>query len=233
VPRQRPPQRLDELMSAATRVFSAMGYRRAQMADVARELGVSAGTLYLYAESKEALFDLVVRHGLDDDAVVPADIALPVRTPAPGATLAHLRSAIDQAAHWPLLDAALRGRAAKGVEPELTAILSELAGSMRRHRWGLILLSRSALDWPELATVFLGGLRKRILDDLEAYLRRRIKTDKLRAVPDPAIAAIFINETLAFWVLHRLGDPGYAAIPDDVAERIAVDMLVHALLGRP
>jgi AcrR family transcriptional regulator len=218
-------------MSAATRVFATMGYRRAQMADVARELGVSAGTLYLYAESKEALFDLVVRHGLDATAA-PADVALPVRTPAPGATLAHLRSAIDQAAHWPRLAAALRGRAARDVEVELTAILIELAGSMRRHRWGLIVLARSALDWPELASVFVGGLRRRVLDDLEAYLRRRMKAGTLRAVPDPGVAAIFINETLAFWVLHRLGDPGYAAIPDELAERIAIDMLVHALLRR-
>jgi len=229
--RRRPPQRLDELMAAATRVFSTMGYRRAQMADVARELGVSTGTLYLYAESKEALFDLVVRRGLDA-SVDPAGTHLPVRTPPPGATLALLRDAIDQAAHWPLLDAALRGRAPKDVKSELAAILTELAGSMRRHRWGLIVLARSALDWPELAMVFLGGLRQRVLAALEAYLRRRMKSGQLRALPDPAIAAVFINETLAFWVLHRLGDPGYAAIRDHDAERTAVDMLVHALVRK-
>jgi len=232
VSRPRPPQRLDDLRAAATRVFSTLGYRRAQMADVARALGVSTGTLYLYAESKEALFDLVVRHGLDGGAA-PADLVLPVRTPAPGATLAHLRAAIDQAARWPLLDAALHRRAPRDVTRELTAILAELAGSMRRHRWGLVVLARSALDWPELATVFLGGLRQRVLADLETYLRRRIQAGRLRALPDPAVAAIFVNETLAFWMLHRLGDPGYAAIPDATAEQIAIDLLVHALRKEP
>jgi hypothetical protein len=69
-----------------------------------------------------------------------------------------------------------------------------------------------------------------VLTDLEAYLRRRMKGGKLRPLADPAVAAIFINETLAFWVLHRLGDPGYAAIPDEVAERTAIDMLVHSLV---
>jgi len=229
VPRQRAPERLDELMSAATRVFATMGYRRAQMADVARELGVSPGTLYLYAESKEALFDLVVRHGLAPN-LPAADVSLPVPTPAPGATLSHLRAMIDAAARWPQLDHALQARAPKDVGAELTAILTELATSMRRHRWSLIVLARSALDWPELAAVFVGGLRQRVLTDLEAYLRRRMKGGKLRALPDPSVAAIFINETLAFWVLHRLGDPGYAAIPDEVAERTAIDMLVHSLV---
>jgi len=213
VPRQRAPERLDELMSAATRVFATMGYRRAQMADVARELGVSPGTLYLYAESKEALFDLVVRHGLAPN-LPAADVSLPVPTPAPGATLSHLRAMIDAAARWPQLDHALQARAPKDVGAELTAIV----------------LARSALDWPELAAVFVGGLRQRVLTDLEAYLRRRMKGGKLRALPDPSVAAIFINETLAFWVLHRLGDPGYAAIPDEVAERTAIDMLVHSLV---
>ena len=70
----------------------------------------------------------------------------------------------------------------------------------------------------------------RLLTELETYLRRRMKSGKLRAVPDPATTAIFINETLAFWILHRLGDPGYATISDEVAERTAIDMLVHSLL---
>lgn len=231
MPRERPAHRIDELLAAATRVFSTVGYRRAQMADVAREMGVSAGTLYLYAESKEALFDLVVRRGLGDETA-PCELSLPVPTPAAGATLAYLRTMIDRAAHWPVLDAAFQRRAPQDVGTELAAILGELAGSMRTHRWGLIVLARSALDWPELAAVFVGGLRARVLADLAAYLRRRIRGGHLRDLPDPAVAAIFINETLAFWVLHRLGDPGYAAIPDDAAERIAIDMLVSALVRR-
>ena len=35
--RQRAPERLDELLAAAARVFATMGYRRTQMADIARE----------------------------------------------------------------------------------------------------------------------------------------------------------------------------------------------------
>jgi len=229
--RRRPPERLDDLVRAATRVFSTLGYRRAQMADVARELGVAPGTLYLYAESKEALFDLVVRHGLDT-ATDRSGLTLPVRTPAPGATLAHLEGAIDAAAHLPELAAAARRRRATDPRGELEAVLTELASTMLRHRWGLLVLARSALDWPELATVFVSGLRIRVLSQLDAYLRKRAAAGQLRAMADPMGAAIFVNETLAFWVLHRLGDPGYAAIPDAAAEKLAIDMLVHALVKR-
>ena len=59
--RSIPDDRLARLVECATQVFITQGYRRTQMADVAKALGVAKGTLYLYVESKEALFDLVVR----------------------------------------------------------------------------------------------------------------------------------------------------------------------------
>jgi tetracycline repressor-like protein len=56
-----PPDRLAHLVHCATDVFIAQGYQRTQMADIAAALGVAKGTLYLYVESKDALFDLVLR----------------------------------------------------------------------------------------------------------------------------------------------------------------------------
>ena len=56
--------RLQQLVGAATDVFAANGYRRTQMAAVAKAAGVSPGTLYNYVESKEALFRLVIERSL-------------------------------------------------------------------------------------------------------------------------------------------------------------------------
>ena len=78
--RSVPLDRLDALVDAATGVFIAQGYRRAQMADVAAVLGLAKGTLYLYVESKEALFDLVVRYA-DAPRPIPPPRQLPVPTP--------------------------------------------------------------------------------------------------------------------------------------------------------
>ena len=62
MPRRVPEHRIKDLFAAATAVFIEQGYRRTQMSDVARRLGVAKGTLYLYVESKEALFDAVLRN---------------------------------------------------------------------------------------------------------------------------------------------------------------------------
>ena len=44
------------ILDAADRLFARFGYRRTAMDDVAAEAGVAKGTLYLYFDSKTALF---------------------------------------------------------------------------------------------------------------------------------------------------------------------------------
>jgi AcrR family transcriptional regulator len=59
--RRLPEERPGQIIEAAFRVFGEQGLQRARLEDVAREAGVSKGTIYLYFESKEALFREVVR----------------------------------------------------------------------------------------------------------------------------------------------------------------------------
>jgi AcrR family transcriptional regulator len=55
--RRRAEARPAEILDAALTVFSARGFAAAKLDEVAKEAGVSKGTLYLYFESKEALFE--------------------------------------------------------------------------------------------------------------------------------------------------------------------------------
>ncbi len=49
------------ILDAASRVFAEKGYHEATMEDVAKQLGVSKGALYLYFSSKERLFEAMSR----------------------------------------------------------------------------------------------------------------------------------------------------------------------------
>ena len=51
-------------MSAALRVFSRYGYRKATLEDIAGELGMTAAGIYAYAESKRELYEQTVRFAL-------------------------------------------------------------------------------------------------------------------------------------------------------------------------
>lgn len=62
--RRRKDARPAELTAAALDLFVERGYAATRLEDVAAQAGVSKGTLYLYFENKEALFQAVVREGL-------------------------------------------------------------------------------------------------------------------------------------------------------------------------
>src|ERR1041384_5867844 len=101
--RALPPDRMAQLIRASVQVFIDSGFRRTQMADVADALGVAKGTLYLYVESKEALFNLACRSAARPLAIPGR---LPAPTPRPRATLKIIADRLGSAlASLPAIDA--------------------------------------------------------------------------------------------------------------------------------
>src|SRR5437879_12448551 len=123
--RRRPPDRLQQIIHASLRVFGEKGYRRTQMADVARAMGVSPGTLYNYVTGKEALFYLMIDRACLDEPAAEAP-KLPVPAPSPGAIVQRLRDRLRADVRLPRLEAALRGSRVRDVRLELENIVDEL-----------------------------------------------------------------------------------------------------------
>ncbi len=61
---RRKEARPAEILAAALEMFVEHGYAATKLEDVARRAGVTKGTMYLYFDSKEALFKEVVRTSL-------------------------------------------------------------------------------------------------------------------------------------------------------------------------
>ena len=59
--RRRKDARPEEIISAALDVFTDRGFAATKLEDIARRAGVTKGTIYLYFDSKEALFKALVR----------------------------------------------------------------------------------------------------------------------------------------------------------------------------
>jgi AcrR family transcriptional regulator len=226
-------ERLSALVSAATRVFCRCGYERTQMADVAREMGVSTGAVYQYVEGKEALFDLVVRANAGGELKALCDVPLPVKTPAPGATLEFLRSALNRPHQWPRLEAALEETEPRDARRELEGILREQYRLMREYRYGLVLLTRSALEFPGLLEVFVLGLRQLLMKQLAQYLESRCQAGLIAPQADWPAAAAMLVQTMA-WANHqRPFDPGLSHFPEDLMENTVISILTQGLLAPP
>lgn len=61
---RRKQERPAEILEAALKVFAQKGFAAARMEDIAREAGVTKGTIYLYFENKEAVFKSLVRESV-------------------------------------------------------------------------------------------------------------------------------------------------------------------------
>lgn len=74
-----------QILDGARRVFLADGFDGASMNDIARVAGVSKGTLYVYFDSKEALFEALIR---DDRKQQAERLMIPAGAADPRASLA-------------------------------------------------------------------------------------------------------------------------------------------------
>jgi AcrR family transcriptional regulator len=224
-----PEDRFQALLDAATAVFLEQGYRRTQVADVAARMGLSKGSVYTYVESKEALFDCVLRHAdRPERAALPA--ALPVGTPPPGATLRLLEKRLAEEGALPALTAALSRARVRDARAELEEILGELYDSLARHRTAIRLVDRCASDYPELAKVWYRAGREGALSLLARFLDDRARRGRLRRFDHGAVAARIVLETLAFWAVHRHWDPSPQAIDAASARQTVLAFLTAALV---
>ena len=103
---------------------------------------------------------------------------------------------------------------------------------MARNRTGIKLVDRCAVEYPELARVWFGRGRRALLAQLTTYLESGIRLRRFRAVPDPAVAARLVMETLVFWAVHRHWDPAPQPVDPRAVEETVVQMLVDALAER-
>jgi TetR/AcrR family fatty acid metabolism transcriptional regulator len=81
--RSQPPvaDKRDAILKAATRVFARNGFFQSQVADIARDAGVAAGTVYLYFRSKDdllvSLFERTMRAAIAEGRAALDGVADP------------------------------------------------------------------------------------------------------------------------------------------------------------
>lgn len=129
------------ILDAALQQFSAYGYRRASMEDLARAAGLSRPSLYFHFGSKEELFRALVQR-LHDQQLAAAERALELDAPLEDRVLALLAA---QFSHF----VALMAGSPHGAEilDENNRICADINLDARRR--GVLLLAR-LLQSPEL-----------------------------------------------------------------------------------
>jgi len=231
MPRVKVANRIDHIADAATEVFILHGYAPAKIAQIAERARVGPGTIYLYAEGKEALFDLAIRRAMEDPTVWTMN--LPHPAPGPGAVADALWRCLQNASHFPQLWMATESPPPADSTAEVEGIIRELYRWLHRYRRAIKLVERCRGDWPDVSQVFFrrfwrGGVRR-----LADYFRRRGADHSLPVRRDYLAAAHLIVESLTWMAVHREWAPDAALLPENVIEETALAMLVPAICSKP
>ena len=230
MPRSRPPGRLKEVIRAATGVFAIKGFTRTQMADIARELRMSPGALYGYAENKDALFHWCIEAAVNPQVLDGATLPLPAVEQA--VTLERVRQHLDAllSREGPLARAIVSPHP-ENITAELRDVIGELYDGTFESRRLQAIIERSAQEMPELFDAFYYRMRRPVIEVLTLYIQMRMDGGYLRPLVDVPTTARLVLETQSWFARHRRGDPDSADIDDAVARATVIDVLSHALIA--
>jgi AcrR family transcriptional regulator len=228
-----PPRPLNEIAEACVRVFMSKGYRSAGISDVAKALKLSHGAVYTYADSKQALLYLALLRVLDPSAL--DSLELPVKTPTSEAIVATVEGWAKQQrgiVSFGFSEVLSRPspRTSQEAVAELEAIVDQIYGFIAENRFVLNLFARCAEELPALAQWYFVEQRRGTFAALGDFLDARIKAGVLRAVPDVPTAARFVVESIAWFAMHRHGDPDSAMLTDENSRRTVLALVPAAFL---
>ncbi|HEY3872540.1 MAG TPA: TetR/AcrR family transcriptional regulator [Actinocrinis sp.] len=228
-----PPRPLKEIGGACVRVFLDKGYRTAGITDVAKALGLSHGAIYTYADSKQALLYLALVRVLEPEALETMD--LPVKLPEPDRIVATVDRWAARQSGLDLLTEPPRRPDPGGAEQELGEVVEQIYDFIDKNRVILRLFERCSEDLPVLTQWYFVERRRGLLAALGEFLNARIEAGLLRPVPDVPTAARFIVETIAWFAMHRHGDPDSAMLTDEDCRRTVRHLVPAAFLpsGEP
>lgn len=204
-PSPDPETRALAIVLAARSVFASKGYRRAQMSDIAAQMGLASGTLYNAVSSKETLFETVLLHSFG----LVEDLAAHLQRP-PGNLIEAINTSIAEVELFPEMAAAL----ARPLPADPTAFAALLFRLIEEHYdfmaafgEGVSILERSALDLPDLASVYYGFLRARVISRWEDLLSQAGSLGHLPRPEEASIAARSMIELISWWTRHAPNDP--------------------------
>jgi len=206
-PRVMPENRITDILRAAARVFSRKGYRLTQMEEIAKEANVSKATLYYYFKSKIHLFYYLLENGVpeDNESVPPPEDSPKL---SEGDMLQFLQERLKKRSQLKSVDNFLKSESDTiDLEHELTEILGEMWELQERHRIQIVVLEKSADEFPELADVYDKYARREILRQLEEYFESRMRLRLIRPIKSVPTVARLIMESLAWFAWKQLAVP--------------------------
>jgi len=202
-PKNPPPDRRQEILAVALRLFAEKGYDATTNADIARAAGVTAPALYYYFPSKAELFKAAISER--KSAIFP-----------------HISQMADQVLELPP-DVVLP----MVIQAMMTFLVDERTQSLVR-----IVLSEGARN-PEVVEVFEGQAIGQIVPLMLKYLQRQIDLGRIPAMDPLAVAALINGPIVAMVIMRDILKLGLAqGLTNEAVTQGIIGTLLPGLLSQ-
>lgn len=215
--------RLEYIYEAASSLFINKGYARTQMKDIAREIGLSTGMIYIYFKGKKDILNFILKCTIDkgfmqQEFTYPIDESL----------FENLDDEIDQV----LIESSARFYAPlKERRPgySFAQMVSDAYDTISRYGTGCLVIEKN-MDAVGKAGRSYQEYRKIFFDQVLEYVNFYIERGEVRPMKYTELSTRLIIETLAWWGMHVMNDVFQVQknIPAEAAKEVCMDNLVSA-----
>lgn len=214
--------RMKLIFDAASCLFINKGYTRTQIKDIAKEIGLSTGMLYVYFTGKRDILSFILK-GIIDPAFIAQEFELPIRSEIFNSLDNELMDAFEQnmqefSFHLDNI-----------TNYPLEQMLSDAFDVISKYGIGCLLIEKNSQDLEEL-TGYYKEYRQKFYNQVLSYITLYMKNGSFRQVEHPEYVTRLIIETLSWWGMHITNDAYEVQkdIPIEMAKNICMDNLLHA-----
>ncbi len=216
--------RLYDIVTAAGRLLVLKGYHQTQISDIAKDTGISTGSIYNLFVSKKAIFQFVLASIFDENFILK-DRVFPIAE----MDTQVLEKQIVERFESSMIDIFQNHSAQGQKDPSFHDVLSKAFDFISKYGTGLLIFERNTSDWQELCKVYYER-RKTFIEAFEKCVDQYIQKGEIRHLEQPEHHTRLIIETLSWWGMHVKF--AYSGIHVDTADakKVVMDALTHAYI---
>lgn len=215
-------QRIQSIAEAATSLFLKQGYTKTQISHIAKEVGVSVGTIYHDFIGKKEIMHYILKCTIDS-AFAEREMVTPIRDEY----FSNLEQEIVE----------VFSKSADDFEKHLLSdcegyhfedMVSDAFELLSRYAVGCLFIEKNQYDFPILAEHYK-SYRKKFLSAITSYLNAFIANGTVRSLENVELTTILIVEILTWWAMDiRYTSFETSDIAVETAKKVCMDNILSA-----
>lgn len=216
------PQRIHEIADAAARLFLQQGYAKTQISHIAKEVGVSVGTIYLDFAGKKEIMHYILKCTID-----PAFAGRELERPITDDQFSGLEEEIIQL--FETTGERFSAHLRSGLDGyDFESLLSDAFDLLARYAAGCLFIEKNQFEFKNLAKHYI-AYRRQFFESMAEYVSAFIEQGSVRPLEHLELSTALMIETLSWWAM----DVRYATfeikdVPMELAKQVCLDNLVAA-----